>query len=123
MLKAVCNAFHALKVAFANEVGALCSALSIDGRSLMAQFVQDTKLNISPAYLRPGLAFGGSCLPKDLRSLTFHARRLGVEMPILEGILPSNRVQTESIRLKVHALQAKQVAVLALSFKPGTDDL
>jgi GDP-mannose 6-dehydrogenase len=79
MLKAACNAFHALKVCFANEIGALCSALSIDGRSLMAQLVQDRKLNISPAYLRPGLAFGGSCLPKDLRMILHLAGRNGVD--------------------------------------------
>ena len=90
MLKAVCNAFHALKVAFGNEVGALCSALSIDGQSLMGQFVQDQKLNISPAYLRPGLPFGGSCLPKDLRMLVQIASRAGLDLPLLRGTLASN---------------------------------
>ena len=83
----------------------------------------DTKLNISSAYLKPGFAFGGSCLPKDLRSLTFNARRLGVELPILEAVLPSNRLQLEAARLKVHELGARRVAVLGLSFKPSTDDL
>ena len=123
ILKMVNNAFHALKVGFANEIGRVCDALNVDGQAIMQLVCADTKLNISPAYLRPGVAFGGSCLPKDLRSLTFHARRLGVEIPIIEGIMPSNRLQTEAIRLKVHAMQAKQVAVLGLSFKPGTDDL
>src|ERR1044071_8540155 len=90
MLKATCNVFHALKVAFANEIGALCSSLSVDGRSVMAQLVQDQKLNISPAYLRPGLAFGGSCLPKDLRMLVQVAGRHGVDLPLLRNTLTSN---------------------------------
>src|SRR5262249_11720616 len=83
----------------------------------------DTKLNISPVYLKPGFAFGGSCLPKDLRSLTANARRLGVDLPILEAILPSNRLQVEAARIKVHGYGARRVTVLGLSFKPGTDDL
>ena len=83
----------------------------------------DNKLNISPAYLKPGFAFGGSCLPKDLRSLTFQARRLGVELPILEGILPSNHLQIQAARFKVLQTGARRVGILGLSFKPNTDDL
>src|SRR5437899_12745902 len=92
MLKAGCNAFHALKIAFANGVGALCSALSIDGHSLMAQFVQDTKLNISPAYLRPGLPFGVFCLLKDLRMIVQIASCTGVELPVMCSFLVSDEV-------------------------------
>ena len=123
LLKLVSNAFHALKIGFANEIGRLCDRLGVDSHTVMQLVCADTKLNISPAYLRPGFAFGGSCLPKDLRALTFHARRLGVELPILEAVLPSNRLQIEAARLKVHELGAQRVAVLGLSFKPGTDDL
>jgi GDP-mannose 6-dehydrogenase len=122
-LKLANNAFHALKIGFANEIGRLCDRLGVDSHALMRLVCADTKLNISSAYLKPGFAFGGSCLPKDLRSLTFHARRLGVELPILEAVLPSNRLQTEAARLKVHELGARRVAVLGLSFKPSTDDL
>ncbi len=123
MLKMVNNAFHALKIGFANEVGRVCDALGIDSHIVMKMVCADTKLNISPAYLKPGFAFGGSCLPKDLRSLTTNARRLQVELPILEAVLPSNYLQVEAARIKIHALGAKHVGVLGLSFKPGTDDL
>lgn len=123
LLKLANNAFHALKIGFANEIGRLCDRLGVDSHAIMRLVCADTKLNISSAYLRPGFAFGGSCLPKDLRSLTFNARRLGVEIPIVEAVLPSNRLQLEATRLKVHALGARRVAVLGLSFKPNTDDL
>ena len=123
MVKLACNAFHALKVGFANEVGRVCDALSMDSRQVMAMLCADTKLNISPAYLRPGFAFGGSCLPKDLRSLTANARRLGVELPILDGILRSNRLQIDAARAKIHGLGGRRIAVLGLSFKPHTDDV
>lgn len=123
LLKLACNSFHGLKVGFANEMGRLCDRLGIDGQLVMKLLCADTKLNISPAYLRPGFAFGGSCLPKDLRSLLFHARRLGVEVPILDGVLPSNRAQIEAVRVKVQEAGARRVAVLGLSFKAGTDDL
>ena len=123
LLKLVNNAFHALKIGFANEVGRLCDRLGVDSHALMRLVCADTKLNISSAYLKPGFAFGGSCLPKDLRSLTFHARRLGIEIPIVDAVLPSNHLQIEAARLKVHALGARRVAVLGLSFKPATDDL
>ncbi|OLE56252.1 MAG: GDP-mannose dehydrogenase, partial [Cyanobacteria bacterium 13_1_40CM_2_61_4] len=123
ILKLTNNAFHALKIGFANEIGRICDRLGMDSHSVMKLVCADTKLNISSAYLRPGFAFGGSCLPKDLRSLTYNARRLGVEIPILEAVLPSNRLQIDAARLKVHDLGARRVAVLGLSFKPETDDL
>lgn len=123
LLKLTCNAFHGLKVGFANEIGRLSGRLGVDGQLVMRLLCADTKLNISPAYLRPGFAFGGSCLPKDLRSLLFHARRLGVDVPILDGVLESNRAQIEAVRVKVQEVGARRVAVLGLSFKAGTDDL
>jgi GDP-mannose 6-dehydrogenase len=122
-LKLTNNAFHALKVGFANEIGRLCNQLGVDSYAVMRLVCADTKLNLSSAYLKPGFAFGGSCLPKDLRALTVNARRLGAELPILEAVLPSNRLQIEAARLHVHELGAQRVAVLGLSFKPGTDDL
>lgn len=123
VLKLANNSFHALKVGFANEIGRVCSRLGIDSHTVMRMVCADTKLNISTAYMKPGFAIGGSCLPKDLRSLTTTAKRLGVELPILEAILPSNRLQVEEARIRVHELQVKRVAVLGLSFKAGTDDL
>jgi GDP-mannose 6-dehydrogenase len=123
LLKLANNAFHAIKTGFANEIGRVCDRLGIDSHSVMRLVCADKKLNISTAYLKPGFAFGGSCLPKDIRSLTFNARRLGVELPILEAVLPSNRLQLEAARLKVHGLNAQRVSVLGLSFKPSTDDL
>jgi GDP-mannose 6-dehydrogenase len=123
MLKAVCNAFHGLKVAFANEVGALCATLSIDGQSLMAQFVQDRKLNISPAYLRPGLPFGGSCLPKDLRMLLQLAGRAGVDLPLLRSILTSNEAHLKRSIEAVPKDGRARIGLSGLAFKPGTDDL
>lgn len=123
LLKLTNNSFHALKTGFANEIGRLCDRLGIDSHAVMRLVCADTKLNISCAYLKPGFAFGGSCLPKDLRALTLNARRSGVELPILESVLPSNRLQIEAARTKVHELGAHRVAVLGLSFKPNTDDL
>jgi len=122
-LKLANNAFHATKISFANEIGRVCDRLRVDSHAVMQLVCADTKLNISSAYLKPGFAFGGSCLPKDLRSLTFNARRLGLELPVLEAVLQSNRLQIEAARLKIHELGASRVAVLGLSFKPGTDDL
>lgn len=123
LLKLLNNAFHSLKIGFANEAGRLSNSLGIDSHRVMDLVCADTRLNISPAYLRPGFAFGGSCLPKDLRSLTHHARLNGVSLPILESVLPSNELQVELARLKVHQSGARRVAVLGLSFKAGTDDL
>jgi len=122
-LKLCNNAFHAIKIGFANEIGRLCERLGMDSHAVMQLLCADTKLNISAAYLKPGFAFGGSCLPKDLRSITFNARRLGLELPILESALRSNSLQIEAARIKVHELGARRLAVLGLSFKPNTDDL
>jgi GDP-mannose 6-dehydrogenase len=123
ILKVVNNAFHALKVGFANEIGRLCDSINVDSHTIMRLLCADTKLNISPKYLKPGFAFGGSCLPKDLRSIVFNGSRLGEKMPILESILPSNQVHIDTARLKVHDLGVRRVAILGLSFKAGTDDL
>jgi GDP-mannose 6-dehydrogenase len=117
------NAFHALKITFANEVGRVCTALDIDGGAVMEIFRADHKLNVSPVYLRPGFAFGGSCLPKDLRALTHTARRAGVTVPVLEAILPSNEIAVRRAVDSVLATGKKSVALLGLAFKPGTDDL
>lgn len=122
-LKLANNAFHALKIGFANEIGRLCECLTMDSRVIMRLVCADSKLNISSAYLKPGFAFGGSCLPKDLRAITYGARRLGAELPILDAVIPSNRLQVEAARRKVHELGGGRVAVLGLSFKPNTDDL
>jgi GDP-mannose 6-dehydrogenase len=123
MVKYVSNAFHALKVAFANEIGVIAQAHDIDSHQVMDIFVQDRKLNVSPAYLRPGFAFGGSCLPKDLRALVHDARRMDVETPVLEAILPSNQRHVERTFEMIQGLGKRRIGVLGLSFKAGTDDL
>ncbi|HEV2491789.1 MAG TPA: nucleotide sugar dehydrogenase [Terriglobia bacterium] len=123
MLKYADNAFHALKVAFANEIGALAKKLEIDGREVMRIFVDDRKLNLSPRYLRPGFAFGGPCLPKDLRALTRLARRHGLEAPLISGVLESNRRHLDRARELVLATGQRRIGVLGLVFKSDTDDL
>lgn len=123
ILKYADNAFHALKVSFANEIGSLCKQLDIDGRGVMRMFVRDTKLNISPLYLRPGFAFGGPCLPKDLRALEWMARENGLHVPLIENILPSNSCHLERAVDLILSTKKRKIGVLGLVFKSDTDDL
>ena len=123
MLKYACNAFHALKISFANEVGRICQALDIDAHAVMDLVCMDTQLNISTAYLKPGFAFGGSCLPKDLRALLHVAARRDVDVPVLSGVRESNETHLRHGIHTVLATGATSVGMLGLSFKAGTDDL
>jgi GDP-mannose 6-dehydrogenase len=123
MVKYVNNCWHALKIGFANEVGILSKAFGVDAHSLMKIFCQDTKLNISAAYMLPGFAFGGSCLPKDLRALTYQAKRRDLELPILTSILASNEIQVARGLGMILEAGHKRIGVLGFSFKAGTDDL
>jgi GDP-mannose 6-dehydrogenase len=123
MVKYVDNAFHALKVTFANEIGNVCKQAGIDSQEVMSIFCLDRKLNLSPAYLKPGFAFGGSCLPKDLRALTYQAKRSDVETPLLSAILPSNARQIQLGVERIVGLQRKKIGFVGMSFKPDSDDL
>ena len=123
MAKYVSNAFHAVKVGFANEVGTLCKHLGVDTQTVTRIFTSDTKLNISSAYLSPGFAFGGSCLPKDLRALAYKAKELDLSLPLLESILPSNAEHVERTVDVILRSNKRKISVLGLSFKAGTDDL
>jgi GDP-mannose 6-dehydrogenase len=123
IMKMACNAFHAVKITFANEIGRVVKPLGIDGREIMRLLCKDTRLNISTAYLRPGFAFGGSCLPKDLRALAHLARTHDMEIPMMANVLPSNESHIRSVVDRILAEGRPRVAMLGLAFKQGTDDL
>ncbi|HLY61073.1 MAG TPA: UDP-glucose/GDP-mannose dehydrogenase family protein [Terriglobia bacterium] len=123
MVKYASNAFHALKVGFANELGTLSKHLGVDTHAVTEIFTSDNRLNISPAYLRPGFAFGGSCLPKDLRALSYRARELDLRLPLLDAIMASNHEHIERAVEAVLRTKKKNIGLLGLSFKAGTDDL
>jgi len=123
LIKYACNAFHAVKIAFANEMGALAGQLGIDGAEVMDTLCRDYSLNISRAYLKPGFAFGGSCLPKDLRALVYRASRLDLNLPLLENVLPANQAHLERAIQLALDLPAERLGVFGLAFKENTDDL
>jgi GDP-mannose 6-dehydrogenase len=123
MVKYASNVFHAMKVGFANEIGTLCKQLGVDTEAVTRIFSSDTKLNISPAYLSPGFAFGGSCLPKDLRALAHRAKELDLTLPLLEALTQSNAEHLNRAVDTVLHTGKKKISLLGLSFKSGTDDL
>ncbi len=123
LVKYASNAFHALKATFANEIGALCSGLNIDGRNVMSVFCKDTKLNISQRYLLPGFAFGGSCLPKDVRALTYAAKTSDLELPLINSLLPSNQCVIQRAFAQVVQRNVRNIGLIGLAFKSNTDDL
>lgn len=123
LVKYACNAFHALKISFANELGQLSQTLEVDGLRVMEIVCMDKKLNISPAYMKPGFAFGGSCLPKDMRALVAESRKNGLHLPVLQGILPSNRAHLENCLDSILSAGIKTVGMFGLTFKEDTDDL
>lgn len=123
MIKYACNAFHAVKINFANEIGALSEQVGVDGGEVMATLCQDVKLNSSAAYLKPGFAFGGSCLPKDLRALVYRAAHLDLKLPLLESAIPSNEQHLKRAIHSVLDLPAQRIGVIGLAFKEDTDDL
>jgi GDP-mannose 6-dehydrogenase len=123
LIKYTCNTFHALKIAFANEIGTLSASLGLDGAEVMETVCRDTKLNVSAAYLKPGFAFGGSCLPKDLRALIYRARQLDLDLPLLNSVLPSNESHIMRSFRRVMEMGCRKIGIYGLAFKPNTDDL
>ncbi|MGI8962496.1 MAG: nucleotide sugar dehydrogenase [Bryobacteraceae bacterium] len=123
MIKYACNAFHAVKISFANEIGSLSARLNVDAAEVMATLCEDRKLNVSPAYLKPGFAFGGSCLPKDLRALNYRANRLDLRLPLLESTLLSNQQHLQRAIEAILEIPAQRLGVIGLAFKENTDDL
>lgn len=123
MIKYACNCFHAVKISFANEIGTLATQLGVDGEEVMHTLCQDTKLNVSSAYLKPGFAFGGSCLPKDLRAIVYRGRRSDLTLPLLEAVLPSNEQHLQRAISAAQNVPAERIGVFGLAFKENTDDL
>lgn len=123
MIKYTCNVWHAVKVGFANEIGSIAKALKVDGREVMDVVCRDHKLNISSYYMKPGFAFGGSCLPKDVRALNYRASKLDVKTPLISAVMPSNEYQVNRAFQIVESLKKRRIGMLGLSFKAETDDL